>query len=85
MKLKTLVYLDFNDRRCSFLLLGMPYRRRIVSSLGSKSNESRFVVVGLPSWINLDSVAPSRYKSRVSLSTGWVVDVVSYELVWLRT
>ena len=59
----------------------MPYRRRIVSSLDSKSNESRFVVVGLPSWINLDSVAPSSYKSRVSLSTKWVVYLVNISLI----
>ena len=35
LKLKTLVGLDFNDRLCSFLHWGWPYRRRIVSSLGS--------------------------------------------------
>ena len=40
-----------------------------------------FVVVGLPSWINLDSVAPLEYKSRVSLSTGWVVDVDDMSLI----
>ena len=30
-----------------------------------KSNKVGFVVVGLPSWINLDNVAPSEYKSGV--------------------
>ena len=64
-----------------FSLLRTPYRRRIVSSLGSKNNESRFLVVGLPSFINLDSVAHSEYKSRVSLLTGWVVDVGDMSLI----
>ena len=35
-----------------------------------------FVVVGLPSSIKMDSVAPSEYRFGVSLFTGWVVDVV---------
>ena len=40
-----------------------------------------FKVVGLPSWINLDSVAPSGYESRVSFVTGWVVDGVGISLI----
>ena len=40
-----------------------------------------FVVVGLPSWIDLDSVAPSGYESGVSFFTGWVVDVVGISLI----
>ena len=64
-----------------FYLLGMPYRRRIGSSLGSKSNESCFVIDGLPSLIKLDFVAPSQYKSIVSLSTGWVVYLVYMSLI----
>ena len=40
-----------------------------------------FVVVGLPSWINLDSVAPSGYKSKVSLLTGGIVDGVDMSLI----
>ena len=39
-----------------------------------------FVIVGLPSSIKLDSVAPSEYKSRVSLFTGMVVNVVGISL-----
>ena len=62
-------------------MLGMPYRRRIVSSLDSKSNESRFVVVCLPSWVNFYSVAPSEYKSIVVFSTRWVVDGVDMSLI----
>ena len=40
-----------------------------------------FVVVGLPLWINLDRVASSGYKSRVSFFTGSVVDVVNMSLI----
>ena len=40
-----------------------------------------FVVVGLPSWINLDSVAPSEYESGVSFFTGWIVDVAGISLI----
>ena len=40
-----------------------------------------FIFVDLPSWINLDSVAPSEYESRVSFGTGWVVDVVGISLI----
>ena len=39
------------------------------------------MVVGLPSRINLDSVAPSEYKSRVMLFTEGVVDVVDMRLI----
>ena len=45
-----------------------------------KRNEVGFVVVGLPSWINLDSVAPSGNESGVSFFTGWVVEVVGISL-----
>ena len=62
-------------------VMGMPYRRHIVSSVDSKSNESRFVVVGLLSGINIDSVTPSQYKSRVSLPTGWVGYIVNMSLI----
>ena len=40
-----------------------------------------FVVVGLPSWINLDSNAPSGYESGVSFVTGGAVDVVGISLI----
>ena len=40
-----------------------------------------FVVVGIPSWINLDRVAASGYKSRVELVTGCVVDVKDMSLI----
>ena len=40
-----------------------------------------FVVVGLPSWINLYSIAHSEYKSRVSLVTGGVVQGVNMSLI----
>ena len=40
-----------------------------------------FIVVGLPSWINLDSVAPSGYESGVSFFTGWGVDGVGISLI----
>ena len=46
-----------------------------------KCNEVSFEVVGLPAWINLDSVAPSGYESGVSFYTGWVVDVVGISLI----
>ena len=40
-----------------------------------------FVVVGRPSSMNLDSAAPSGYKSGVWLFTGWVVDGVGIRLI----
>ena len=46
-----------------------------------RAMEVGFVVVGLPSRINLDSVAPSGYKSRVWLFNRWVVDVVDMGLI----
>ena len=46
-----------------------------------KSIEVGFEVADLPSWINLDSVAPSGYESRVSFFNGWVVDVVGISLI----
>ena len=39
------------------------------------------MVVGLPSWINFYSVAPSEYKSRVLFSTEWVADDVDMSLM----
>ena len=53
-----------------------------------KSSESRFrgcrssfVDKFVPSWINLNSVAPSRYESGVLFFTEWVVDVVGMSLI----
>ena len=43
-----------------------------------------FVVVSLPSWIDLDSVAPLGYEFGVSFVTGWVVDVVGISLIDCR-
>ena len=40
-----------------------------------------FIVVGLPSLINLDSDSPSGYESGVSLFTEWVVDVEGISLI----
>ena len=40
-----------------------------------------FVIVSVPSWIKLDSVAPSAYKSRFMLRTEWAVDVVNVSLI----
>ena len=39
------------------------------------------VVANLPSWINLDSVVPTEYKSGISLFTGWVVDLVGMRMI----
>ena len=49
--------------------------------LARRTTKVGFVVVGLPSWINLYSVAHSEYNSRVALITGWVVDVVNISLI----
>ena len=49
--------------------------------LALRETKVGFMVVGIPSWINLDSVAPSGYKSRASLITGWVVEVVHMSLI----
>ena len=46
-----------------------------------RATKVSFVVVGLPSWINLDRVAPSRYKSRVELVTGCVIDGKDMSLI----
>ena len=39
-----------------------------------------FVIVGLPSSIKFDSVAPSEYKNTVSLFAGWGVNFVGISL-----
>ena len=39
-----------------------------------------FMVVGLPSSIKMDSVAPLEYRFGVLFVTGWVVDVVGMSL-----
>ena len=46
-----------------------------------KAMKVGFVVVGLPSWINLDSVDPSEYKSRVLLLSALVVDGVDMSFI----
>ena len=53
----------------------------LVRHLSRRATKVGFVVVGLSSWINLDSVASLEYKSRVSLFTGWVVDRVGMSLI----
>ena len=81
LKLKTLVDRDFNDRLCSFLCWGCRIGAVLFRHLARRATKVGFVVVSLPSWINLDRVAPSGYKSRVSLVTRWVVDVVDMSLI----
>ena len=49
--------------------------------LARRTKKVGFVVVELPSLINLDRVAHLGYKSRVALFTGWVVDLVNMSLI----
>ena len=75
LELKTLVDPAFIDRRCSFLCWGCCIGSVLLRHLARRATKVGFVVVGLPSSINLDSVAPSVYKSRVSLFLVWDVEV----------
>ena len=54
---------------------------RMAGERDGRAMKVGFVVVSLPSWINLDSVAPSEHKSWVSLFTGWVGDRVDMSLI----
>ena len=81
LKLKTLVNLDFANCGCSFLCWGHRIDAVLFRPLAQRTTKVGFVVVGIPSLINLDSVDSSEYKSRVSLFTGWVVDLVGMSLI----
>ena len=81
LKLKTLVDLDLNDRGSSFLRWGCRTGAVLGRHLARRATKVGFVVVGLPSWINSDSVAPSVYQSWDMLVIKWVVDVVNMSLI----
>ena len=59
----------------------MPYTCRIARHLAQRATKVGFVVVGIRSKINLDSVAPSVYKSTVLFVLAWVVDGVDMSLI----
>ena len=59
LKLKTPVDLNLNDRWCSFLRWRCRIGAVLFRHLARRAMKVGFVVVGLPSWINLDGVAPS--------------------------
>ena len=67
LKLKPLVELAFTYRWRSFLCQGCRINAVLVRHLAGRAAKVSFMVVGLPSLINLDSVAPSKYKSGFSL------------------
>ena len=81
LKLKNRVALDVSHRCCSFHRCGCRIGAVLFRHLAQRATKVGFVVVGLPSRINLDNVAPMAYKSRVTLSPGWVVDVVNRILI----
>ena len=81
LKMKTLVDLDFKYRCRSFLCRGGGIGAVLVRHLAQRAAKVGFVVVGLRSLINLDSVAPSKNKSSVSLFIRGVVDVVDMSLI----
>ena len=55
--MKTLVDFDCIDRWCSFVCWGHRIDAVLFRHLARRATKVGFVVVGLPSWINLDSVA----------------------------
>ena len=59
LKMKTLVDREFNDRSGSFLRWGRRIGPVLVHHLARRTTKVGFVVVGLPSGINLYSVAHS--------------------------
>ena len=52
----------------------------LVCHLARRTTKVGFMIVNPPSWINLDSIAHSKYKYSVLLVTGSVVDVVDMSL-----